>query len=882
MDSILQHLNHVLVRRQNDPNQGKARDTSNSLSSMVSTLIPALLLAGAFLLLFLILRRSQRRIYAPRTYLGTLREEERSPDLPKGLFSWLGAFFRIPDTYALNHHSLDAYLFLRYLRIAVAICFFGCLIIWPVLFPINITGGNGLKQLDMLSFANVSDAKRFYAHALVSCVFFGFVLYMITRECIFYINLRQAYLLSPLYANRMSSRTVLFTSVPQPYLNEGKLRQVFGRTIKNIWICTDCKDVQDLVEERDKVAMRLEGAETKLIRLANAARLKDQKKGTGARAEEASGMGHTADEVGDSESGSIASRWVPQKKRPTHRLKPLIGKKVDTINWCRSELERLLPKVEAAQESHRRREAQPINAVFIEFTSQSAAQDAVQTVAHHQPLHMAPRYIGIRPGEVIWNNMKIKWWERILRIIATTAFVTAMIIFWAIPVAAAGAISNINYLKQNESFKWLSFLDKLPGWLLGVVTGLLPVVVLSILIALVPIILRLMAKLGGAPSLSQVELTVQNSYFAFQVLQVFLVTTLASAASAAVAQIIQQPTSAADLLAQNLPKASNFYIAYFILQGLTISAGALLQIVGLILYKLLIRLFSSTPRKIYQRWAKLAGLGWGTLFPVYTLFAVIAITYSCIAPLVLGFATVGLYLIYIAYRYNILFVYNANIDTKGLVYPRALQHTLVGVYLAEVCLIGLFALKKATGPIIIEVVALIVTVLFHIWLRVAVGPLLTYLPKTLASEEESLLAVENGHGSGAKYEEDGLNGRNAKVSDGLNATAPHKKPNFLAKWLRPDKYCDYYTLRRLVPQGYAELVSYSPEKERNAYYHPAIASETPLLWIPRDQGGVSRQEVRHTSKVIPITDERAHLDEKNKIITNQEEKPPIHEETIYY
>lgn len=75
MDSILQHLNHVLVRRQNDPNQGKARDTSNSLSSMVSTLIPALILAGAFLLLFLILRRSQRRIYAPRTYLGTLREE---------------------------------------------------------------------------------------------------------------------------------------------------------------------------------------------------------------------------------------------------------------------------------------------------------------------------------------------------------------------------------------------------------------------------------------------------------------------------------------------------------------------------------------------------------------------------------------------------------------------------------------------------------------------------------------------------------------------------------------------------------------------------------------------------------------------------------------
>lgn len=135
--------------------------------------------------------------------------------------------------------------------------------------------------------------------------------------------------------------------------------------------------------------------------------------------------------------------------------------------------------------------------------------------------------------------------------------------------------------------------------------------------------MTVMTRLGGAPSLSHVELTVQKSYFAFQVIQVFLVTTLASAASAAVSDIIDNPASATDLLAQNLPRASNFYISYFILQGLTVSASALLQIVGLILYKVLIRILNSTPRKVYQRWANLAGLSWGTLFPVFTLFPVI-------------------------------------------------------------------------------------------------------------------------------------------------------------------------------------------------------------------------------------------------------------------
>ena len=44
------------------------------LSGFISTLVPVLLVAGGMFLVFLILRRSQRRQYAPRTYLGNLRE----------------------------------------------------------------------------------------------------------------------------------------------------------------------------------------------------------------------------------------------------------------------------------------------------------------------------------------------------------------------------------------------------------------------------------------------------------------------------------------------------------------------------------------------------------------------------------------------------------------------------------------------------------------------------------------------------------------------------------------------------------------------------------------------------------------------------------------
>ena len=111
-------------------------------------------------------------------------------------------------------------------------------------------------------------------------------------------------------------------------------------------------------------------------------------------------------------------------------------------------------------------------------------------------------------------------------------------------------------------------------------------------------------------------------------MQVFLVTTLSSAASSAVSDIIEDPMSAAGMLAENLPKASNFYIAYFILQGLTFSSGALLQIVGLILSKVLGKLLDNTPRKQYKRWSTLAGMKWGTVFPVVTNLCVIGMSYS--------------------------------------------------------------------------------------------------------------------------------------------------------------------------------------------------------------------------------------------------------------
>ncbi|RAH85473.1 DUF221-domain-containing protein [Aspergillus japonicus CBS 114.51] len=862
LDPLVKRNN--ILSSDNDPNVGSSRGNasstssdvigdfglgggSTSLSAFLTTLIPALVIAAFWFGLFLICRRTQLRC-------------ERAPRLPSGFVNWFGEFFRINDAQVLHNSSLDGYLFLRFLRVLSATCFTGCVITWPILLPIHATGGAGNTQLDALSFSNVTDPKRYYAHAVMACIFFTFVFFVITRESVFYANLRQAYLNSPAYARRISSRTVLFMSVPEEYKNEETLRQVFGQSIRRMWITSDCKKLDDKAQKRDKLAYKLESAETKLIRAANSARLKAIRKGASP-----SKSCLEADACHDCEAD--ASGWYHGVRRPTHRPK-LCGKKVDTIRWLRTELVKVIEEVDDLQKKHRNGEMKNLSAVFIEFHTQNDAQIALQTLSHHQPLHMTPRFIGISPNEVVWSALNLSWWQRIGRRFLVQGGLAALVIFWSIPSALVGTLSNISSLTDLVPF--LGFLNDLPDVIIGLISGLLPSAALSMLMSLVPVICRACARCAGVPSDARVELFTQSAHFCFQVVQVFLVTTLTSAASAATAQIIKNPLSAKDLLAQNLPKATNFYISYFLLQGLTMSSMAVVQVAGAVVFKFITTFLDRTPRRLYRRWATLSGLSWGNVFPVFTNMGVIALTYSCIAPLILGFAFVGLYLVYQAYRYNFLFVYDLRIDTKGLVYPRALQHLMTGLYLADICMIGLFAIKGAIGPLIIMVIYLILTVLAHMSLNEALAPLNSFLPRTLDVEESAQLAKEEA----------------SAASTPLDTGLPHlhlkSKWQSVWRWFHPNLYRDYAAIRGKVPRDHVEI-RYSEAEQNNAYFEPCITSRTPTVWIPRDRWGFSQQEVVDTDPLIPITNEGAHLSEKNKIVWDKfDPKLPLWELKILY
>ncbi|KAH9209246.1 hypothetical protein DL95DRAFT_526977 [Leptodontidium sp. 2 PMI_412] len=797
LDGVVWVLKRELGLNTTDPRTGSARDGStstnakkitnptntSSFAALFSTLVPVLIYAVVCLCLFVVGRKFFPRVYYPRTFLSSIAPHERSKALPDGWVNWIIPFWKTPDIEILNHASLDGFLFLRYIKMLTVICLVGCCMTWPILFPVHIYGGGDSKELDMLTFGNVKHKSWLWAHALVAWAYFGFILYMVARESVYFINIRQAYLLSPHYANRLSSRTVLFTCVPNQVLDEKKLRRVFGDTVKNVWIPRETDDLDELVKEREQTADRLEKAEIQLIKKATAAYKKAVKnghpdvevrsqtpspRGSGEKTESKAvdvtvrstspispspPQSESPDAITSPTStatfttsegpyaynpppdinGSVAAQWIPASQRPSHRPIANYGRRVDTIKWTRNQLKKLAPEINKLRREYRKGKPRPIPAAFVEFQTQSDAQLAYQTLAHHRANHMKAEIVGIVPEEIVWNSMYFPWWQRIIRRFVIQGVVVVMVIFWALPAAIVGSISNITYL--TSTLKFLAWINDLPTVILGLITGLLPAVALAMLMAIVPMIMRACARQAGVATQSRIELFVQNSYFLFQVIQVFLITTLTSSASTAVGALIKDPMSIRKLLSSALPKASNFYISYFILQGLALSASRILHLGGVVRHQIM-RWTGARPRLIARRYHRLRKIHWGSVFPMFTNMGVIAIAYSLIAPLILGVAALCLSLVYLTYKYNLLYIYSSSPDSRGIFYPRALKQTLTGVYLAEICLVGLFGLKGAFGPLVITFGLVIFTTLIHVSLNQALSPLLFNLPRTLAVEEE--------------------------------------------------------------------------------------------------------------------------------------------------
>lgn len=602
----------------------------------------------------------------PRSFLVPVKQRVKPPH--GNPIKWLVEVFKLKeDPDVLQKAGMDAYFFLRYLKMCLKIFFPMAIVILPILIPVNYKGGrgtatfDGVRQnvtgLDTLAWSNVAptNTDRYWAHLFLGILVVAWTCFNFHQELVNYIKKRQEFLSSPSHRLKASATTVLITHIPKKLCNEEVLGEMYGDFpggVRRIWINRNLTTLAEKDKLRKDFEDKLENAETNMIR-----KICKQRKKTIQKQEEAVSNTNSAD--GEHLVGNREGSWDPdtdpatpeacqrdlkhdldtkalwtQYMAPKHRATmrighttateiPLIGRyfkdKVDTIYYCRRELARLNKEIEVEAQLP---DAYALNySAFIQFNQQKAAHLACQSVADTAPKHMRKRLVEISPADINWPSLNIRFggfyrrWVWFLTLYGMLLFGFGLISFFT------GILSRLSTLSGSTS--WLRWVSSLPTWLLSFVQGTLPPIIQVILLSgPLPIILRAMTNsTRGATTGSEGERSLQLWYFIFLLIELFVIPTISSGLTAVVNELIHSPTSVPNILATNLPTAANYYFSFLILQALSLSSSAMLQTIRLFNFYVLGRV--NTPDSVYEKMSFTNRTRIGSNIPWYTTFAVI-------------------------------------------------------------------------------------------------------------------------------------------------------------------------------------------------------------------------------------------------------------------
>eukprot|EP01041_Mallomonas_annulata_P009540 gene9540-19834_t len=208
-----------------------------------------------------------------------------------------------------------------------------------------------------------------------------------------------------------------------------------------------------------------------------------------------------------------------------------------------------------------------------------------------------------------------------------------------------------------------------------------------------------------------------REYFTFQVLNTFLVSTVAGSVLDAILKVINNPPKIFVLLGESLPKMGGFFVLYIIMStfsGLGVELIRIIPFVGAFLKELL------TPNKtkrdrndVYISFIRnINNPTWFSYAKTYgqdMLIVLVCMTYSCIAPLILVAAILYFLCAIFVYKHQLLYVYEPIFETGGTFFPTIVRRIVFSLLVAQGTMLGLLILKEAFEKIVFILVLMVLT-----------------------------------------------------------------------------------------------------------------------------------------------------------------------------
>ena len=402
-------------------------------------------------------------------------------------------------------------------------------IIVTVLLPVNYHGGrnNGVFEvggkpvasnvtgLDTLSWQNVAPphTNRYWAHLVCAILAISWTLFRMYREKINFIDVRQRFLTRPEHRLKASARTILITNIPSEYRSKEALEELYDVFVDNddhsrltVWVNRDYASLRALIARRRKLRHALEKEELRLLRRVNKVYRKKGEVEAAEKIPEQTSQESMTPEVEHEPDNGPGELTIPQifeveceehtqlwhryldsstasqisivqgkdgiwKPTSTYKIRTSDdAKKVPKISWLRaeiarlsSEIDELLPKLD--DETLFKKQ----NSAFIQFDRQMSAHMACSLVSHNKAGLMSPRFLEVAPHEILWPNMDVTSFGRLIRTCIALFLFVAMLFLWGIPTTILASVSQLGNLRSSVT--WLYWLRPWPSWIISLISG---------------------------------------------------------------------------------------------------------------------------------------------------------------------------------------------------------------------------------------------------------------------------------------------------------------------------------------------------------------------------------------------------------------------------
>ncbi|EGC40174.1 hypothetical protein DICPUDRAFT_52216 [Dictyostelium purpureum] len=682
---------------------------STGWSTFTTSLATNIIIGTVIMLLFFFLRIIYKNFYNARMLRGQNKETSKDVSLVNSPIRWITHTLFYPLEMIYEHRGIDAYIHLQFLYLCMKMIFILMIFGIGILLPINYTSIDSeteeklnvtLNTLDTVTVGTIPPkSRRLWAHALSIPLFTFIAFYLFQRTNQIYLEKRIRWMSK----HNERNYTVLVTEMSKSISNADKMREFFGKFFDSKAILS-CHMIYKEMKLRS-LWRKHKHVQRSLERVLSESDIKG----------------------------------VPPTRAVGWRPGMFGGKTVNSIEYYTKKLEDVDKLLRVAQQDVHQRQDYSIpslewrfdnitptnikkwaerasNVGFITFSRMSYASQATQCLFSKDInkfiVTPAPELKNIR-----WKNMIVPNRSRFIRRAISSAIFFVIFCFYTIPVTAISAISNIQTLSKVPVLNWLLDVVQLNDTLRGFVEGYLPSLALVAFMGLLPLFIKLIVRFNKETTRTMFYHKVFTTYWAFLVINVFLVVSIAGSVLGVLFKMLEDLTlkDIVTLLGQSLPKQSSFFINYILVQALT---SVPIDIVRPI--ELIAGIIRSSRESSYGQKMKALSHDDPTAlnsikYSRELLIFVITLSYSTLSPLILPFGLLYFLIDFFVSKYNHLYSFCPKYQSGGLIWQLVFNRLCIGLVIYQITAIGLFVLKTFIPGIVISFIMPFITLFF--WWR---------------------------------------------------------------------------------------------------------------------------------------------------------------------